>query len=147
VPERRRSCPRIRIPPRAVASPSAAAVASQAVVRLPEHLLDSAISAATSVPAVDDASAAPSSASPPSLHRARLHSTGDGGRRRSHLRVPLLEMLLLVPPRAAAVAGIAGELARAAAARFEFERAGARIWTRSINESDPLALQSRPSNA
>jgi hypothetical protein len=81
----------------------------QAPPRLPEYLPDPANSTDTLAPAADDRRAAPSSASVPRLPRARRRFPGDGGRRRTHHRIPLLEAQLPVPPRTAAVAGRAGD--------------------------------------
>jgi hypothetical protein len=96
-----------QLPPRAAASSTAAVATSQTPPHLPEHLLDPVNSLDVLTPAADDRCAAASSASVSHLPRARQRSSGDGGRRRTYRRAPLLETQPLVQPRASAVAGVA----------------------------------------
>ena len=80
-----------------------------------------------------------SSAESPHLYRARRRRTGDGGARRAHQRIRLLEAELGVPSRSAAVDRIAGDVVRGRRRRWRNSNyAGAAI------ESDPLSLRSDP---
>ena len=71
--------------------PISASDAPPLAARLPEHHRTQVNSTDPLPPAADDASAAPSSATPPHLPRARRRSPVDGSRRRCHRRVPRLE--------------------------------------------------------